>query len=94
MAAAHEPERPWRRRGFRHGVDGSDPRPARIDDEARLDADLTPPLVELDSIAVGQWGDPRHGAAVEDIGATRPRIEQDGKGQPRVVGRAVIITED
>jgi hypothetical protein len=46
----------WRRRGGQ-SIDISNPRPARIDDEARLDAALSPALVELDRIAVSDRRD-------------------------------------
>ena len=68
-------------------------RKAEAGDEAGLDAALSPALVEIDAIAAGERDDGRHGAAVLDVGAARPRIEEHGKRQPRIVGHAVMVVQ-
>ena len=93
VAAADQPQGPGRRRDAAQGVDRGDEGAGGIDDEARIAPALSPALVELDRIAVGERLDRGHRAAVENIGAAGARIEEHGKHEAGVVGLAVVIVQ-
>src|SRR4029450_7779120 len=83
----------WRRGGGQ-SIDISDPRATRIDDEARLDAALSPALVELDCISIVERPHDLHRTPVQDIGALRSRIEKYSKSEARIVGLAVVVLQN